>query len=105
MLKIFPQLRDVKIDHAWGGTLGITYNRIPHFEARDDGIINISGYSGSGVHMATMAGQLAAEAIDGQMARFDVMRKLPTPKFPGGAALRWPLLPLALTWYALRDLI
>jgi len=103
MLKVFPQLSDKRIDYAWGGTLAITYNRLPHFEFRKDGIINISGYSGSGVHMATMAGKLASEAIDGQLARFDIMAKLPTPKFPGGAALRWPLLPLALTWYSMRD--
>lgn len=103
MLEIFPQLKDAKIDHAWGGTLAITMKRVPHFEFRKDGIINISGYSGSGVHMATMAGKLVAEAVNGQMARFDIMSQLPTPKFPGGAALRWPLLPMALTWYAMRD--
>ena len=27
----------------------------------------------------------------------------PAPAFPGGAALRSPLLVLAMTWYALRD--
>jgi gamma-glutamylputrescine oxidase len=53
--------------------------------------------------MATMAGKIVAEAVNGQMAKFDIISKLPTPKFPGGAALRWPLLPLALTWYAMRD--
>ncbi|MEM9331310.1 MAG: FAD-binding oxidoreductase [Pseudomonadota bacterium] len=105
MLKVFPQLSDVRVDFAWGGTLAITMNRVPHFEFRSDGIINISGYSGSGIHMATMSGKIAAEAINGQMSKFDIMSKLPTPKFPGGAALRWPLLPLALTWYALRDRI
>jgi len=103
MLQVFPQLKNVKIDYAWGGTLAITYKRLPHFEFRKDGIINISGYSGSGVHMATMAGKIVAEAVNGQMAKFDIMSQLPTPKFPGGAALRWPLLPLAMTWYALRD--
>lgn len=103
MLQIYPQLKDARIDYAWGGTLAITYKRLPHFEFRNDGLINISGYSGSGIHMATMAGKIAAEAVNGQMAKFDIMSKLPTPKFPGGAALRWPLLPLALTWYAMRD--
>ena len=103
MLKIFPQLKDAKIDYGWGGTLAITFNRLPHFEFRKDGILNISGYSGSGVAMATMAGKIAAEAVHGHMAQFDVMSALPTPKFPGGAALRWPLLPLAMTWYSLRD--
>lgn len=103
MLQVYPQLKDVKIDYAWGGTLAITYKRLPHFEFRNNGIINISGYSGSGVHMATMAGKIVAEAINGQMAKFDIISQLPTPKFPGGARLRWPLLPLALTWYAMRD--
>jgi gamma-glutamylputrescine oxidase len=103
MLQVFPQLKDARIDYAWGGTLAITYKRLPHFEFRKDGIINISGYSGSGVHMATMAGKIVAEAVNGQMAKFDIISKLPTPKFPGGARLRWPLLPLALTWYAMRD--
>jgi gamma-glutamylputrescine oxidase len=28
---------------------------------------------------------------------------LPQRAFPGGTALRWPLLVLAMTWYALRD--
>ena len=103
MEKTYPQLKGVRIDYAWGGTLAITVNRLPLFEFRQNGIVNISGYSGSGVHMATMAGRIVAEAIDGQMARFDVMSGLPTPSFPGGSALRWPLLPLAMTWYALRD--
>ncbi|MEM7288900.1 MAG: FAD-binding oxidoreductase [Pseudomonadota bacterium] len=103
MLQIFPQLKYAKIDYAWGGTLAITMNRLPHFEFRKDGIINISGYSGSGVHMATMAGKIVAEAVNGQMGKFDIMSQLPTPSFPGGARLRWPLLPLALSWYAMLD--
>ncbi len=44
-----------------------------------------------------------AEAAIGQAARFDVMAKLPTTRFPGGTALRAPLLTLAMSWYALRD--
>ena len=103
MLTVYPHLKDVKIDFGWGGTLAITMNRLPHFDFRSNGVINISGYSGSGVHMATMAGKIVSEAVNGQMAKFDIMSQLPTPKFPGGAALRWPLLPLALTWYAMRD--
>jgi len=103
MLTVFPQLEDMRIDYAWGGTLGITPKRLPHLEFRKNGIVSVSGYSGSGIHMATMAGKLAAEAIGGQMERFDIMAKLPTPKFPGGRHLRWPLLPLALSWYALKD--
>ncbi|GAB5435830.1 NAD(P)/FAD-dependent oxidoreductase [Falsiruegeria mediterranea] len=103
MLEIFPQLSDVRIDHAWGGTLGITMNRMPHFERLRGNILSLSGFSGHGVAMASLAGQIAAEAIAGQAERFDLMASVPTPRFPGGAALRSPLLVLAMLWYSFRD--
>lgn len=103
MLEIYPQLADVSIDYGWGGTLAITMNRLPMVERLAGNILSASGYSGSGVALATGAGELLAEAIDGVASRFDVMSQLPTPVFPGGTALRSPLLVLAMTWYALRD--
>lgn len=53
--------------------------------------------------LATLAGKLMAEAVQGTAGRFDVFASLPQPRFPGGARLRWPLLVLAMSWYALRD--
>ncbi len=103
MLEIFPQLAATEITHAWGGTLGITLNRMPHFESLAGNILTASGYSGHGVALATLGGKLAAEAIAGQAERFDLMASVPTPAFPGGAALRWPLLVLAMVWFSLRD--
>ncbi|MDI3336240.1 FAD-binding oxidoreductase [Defluviimonas aestuarii] len=103
MLEIYPQLRDIKITHAWGGTLGITLNRMPHFERLTGNILSASGYSGHGVAMATLGGKLAAEAIAGQAERFDLMAQVPTPAFPGGVAFRWPLLVLGMVWFSLRD--
>jgi gamma-glutamylputrescine oxidase len=105
MVEIFPQLQDVKIDYAWGGTLGITMNRMPHFEryGTSGNIISVSGFSGSGVAMGTLSGQMAAEAIAGQAERFDLMANVPTPKFPGGPLMRQPLLILAMLWYSMRD--
>ena len=47
--------------------------------------------------------KIAAEAIAGQAERFDLMASVPTPSFPGGVALRWPLLVLAMVWFSLRD--
>ena len=103
LLEIFPQLKDTRIDHAWGGTLGITLNRLPHFERLAGNVLTASGYSGHGVALATLGGRLAAEAIAGQAERFDLMASVPTRPFPGGTALRWPLLVLAMVWYSLRD--
>ena len=103
MLEIFPQLADARIDYAWGGTLAITMNRMPHFERLAGNILSLSGYSGHGLAMATLAGQVASEAIAGQAERFDLMARVPSPRFPGGAALRSPLLVLAMVWFSLRD--
>lgn len=103
LTEIFPQLKDVEIAHAWGGTLGITMNRMPHYERIGGNILTMSGFSGSGVALATLSGQIAADAIAGQAERFDIMARVPTLKFPGGPALRSPLLVLAMLWYSLRD--
>ena len=101
--EIFPQLKGVEIDYAWGGTLGITMNRMPHFERLSGNILSLSGFSGHGVAMASLAGEIAAETIAGQAERFDIMAKVPGMPFPGGPALRSPLLMAAMLWYSLRD--
>ncbi|MEE9428974.1 MAG: FAD-binding oxidoreductase [Paracoccaceae bacterium] len=103
MVEIFPQLKDVQIDYAWGGTLGITMNRMPHFARLQGNVISSSGYSGHGIAMATLGGKLAAMAIAGQAEKFDFMANVPTHKFPGGVTMRWPLLVLAMVWFSLRD--
>jgi len=103
MLEVFPQLAETRIEYAWGGTLAITMDRLPHFARPAPGILSVSGYSGHGVGMATLAGKLASEAIAGQAERFDVLATIPRPRFPGGTKLRTPLLTLAMLWYGLRD--
>ncbi|WP_050527648.1 NAD(P)/FAD-dependent oxidoreductase [Pseudorhodobacter aquimaris] len=103
MLEVYPHLRDVKIDYAWGGTLAITRNRMPCLIRTHPNVVSAAGYSGHGVAMATLAGKLLAQTVQGQASGFDVLAALPQPRFPGGATLRWPLLAAAMTWYGLRD--
>ena len=101
--RIYPQLADVKIDYAWGGTLAITLNRMPCFIRPAQNVLSASGYSGHGVAIATLAGRILAEAVAGQNERFDLMAAIPQTAFPGGPGFRWPLLLLAMTWYSIRD--
>jgi len=103
MLRVFPHLRDVPLDYAWGGTLAITMKRMPYLARLAPNMLSASGYSGHGVGTAVHAGKLMAQAIQGQAEGFDLMASVPAPRFPGGAGLRSPLLALAMTWFAMRD--
>lgn len=103
MLRVYPQLANTNIDYAWGGTLAITLNRMPHFGRLEDNVFYAQGYSGHGVPTATMAGKLLAEAVAGTAERFDVMADYPTHTFPGGTLLRWPGLVAGMLYYSLRD--
>ena len=85
MLEIFPQLAGAKIDYAWGGTLAITMNRMPNFARLAPNILSASGYSGHGVAMASLAGEILAETIQGTAERFDLFGTTTPPRFP-----RWP---------------
>ncbi len=103
MADVYPEIARRPVTHAWGGTLAITPHRMPVFQRVGPHLLAISGWSGSGVHMATMGGAIAAEAIAGVTERWDLMARLPTPAFPGGDWFRAPLLVVAMTLAAIRD--
>lgn len=105
MLRVYPQLAGTRIDYAWGCLLDITLNRAPHFGRLQPNVYFLQGFSGHGIALAGMAGQLAAEAIAGTSERFDLLARLPHRDFPGGMWLRRPSLVLAMLWYRLRDLL
>jgi gamma-glutamylputrescine oxidase len=102
---VFPQLRGVGIDYEWGGTLSVTMNRMPKFGHVGQGIYYAEGYSGHGVAMANLGGQLIAEAILGRPERFDQMATLKQRTFPGGRWLRWPGLVAGMLFYTFLDRI
>lgn len=103
LAQIYPALADIPFTHAWGGTLAITMNRMPCFMRPTPNALSASGFSGHGVALATLAGQQMADAIRGQADGFDTMASLPSPRFPGGQYLRWPMLVAGMSWYSLRD--
>src|SRR5574342_448359 len=48
MIAVFPQLRDVEIEYAWGGTLGFSFDLMPH-AGETNGLYYAMGYAGHGV--------------------------------------------------------
>jgi len=64
MISVYPQLRDAKVEYAWGGTLDFCFDTMPH-AGRVDGMYFAVGYAGHGVAMATYLGAKIAEQISG----------------------------------------
>jgi len=105
MINVFPQLSGARIDFAWGCLLDITLNRAPDFGRLAPNVYYLQGFSGHGMGLAGIAGELVSEAMAGCAERFDVFARLPHRSFPGGMLLRRPALALAMLWYRLRDLL
>ena len=102
--KIYPFLKGVKIDYAWGGKLAITMNRLPFFTTlHNEKVISAQGYSGQGVALASYSGKLVSEKITGNGETFDIMAKIPRKSFPGGRFLRNPSMKLGMLYYSLMD--
>ena len=103
MRRVFPQLTDTEIEYVWGGYVDISLNRAPHWGRLTPNIWFAQGFSGHGVAATGLAGKLIAEAVRGQSERLDLFSRIEHRPFPGGRALRTPLLVAAMAWYKLRD--
>ncbi|MCE4069819.1 MULTISPECIES: NAD(P)/FAD-dependent oxidoreductase [Pseudomonas] len=103
MLKVFPQLKDVKIDFAWTGNFLLTLSRLPQVGRIGDNIYYSQGCSGHGVTYTHLAGKLLAEVLRGQAERFDAFATLPHYPFPGGRMFQVPFSAIGAWYYTMRD--
>lgn len=64
--ELFPQLRDVRLSHAWGGNLGMARRFRPHMLRDSRNRIALSGgYGGEGVGATNLGGRTLADLILG----------------------------------------
>ncbi|WP_439589246.1 NAD(P)/FAD-dependent oxidoreductase [Hydrogenophaga sp.] len=105
MALVFPALREVPTEFVWGGFVDISMNRAPDFGRLGHNLYYLQGFSGHGVALTGLAGQLVAEAVAGQAERFDVYARLRHSRFPGGPLLRTPSLAMGMLWHRLRDVL
>jgi gamma-glutamylputrescine oxidase len=103
MVEVFPELAGTPVDYVWGGFVDISMNRAPDFGRLGDNLYYLQGFSGHGVALTGLAGQLVADAVVGQAERFDVFTRLKHHEFPGGALLRTPSLALGMLWHRMKD--
>ena len=102
MIGVYPQLRDTKVEYAWGGTLDFCFDTMPH-TGQMDGIYFAVGYAGHGVAMATYQGQRMADAIvEGKTD--NPFTEIPFPGAPLGLYNGRPwFLPFAGAYYKVLD--
>ena len=103
MLKVYPQLKGVRVEHAWSGLMSYARHKMPQVGRLPDGLWYGMGFGGHGVAPTTLAGELLAGALTGeggplrQYARWG----LPWTGGPAGLAAAQ-----ATYWYyGLRDLL
>jgi glycine/D-amino acid oxidase-like deaminating enzyme len=102
MIDVYPQLRDVKVEYVWGGTLDFAFDIMPH-AGQIDGLYYAVGYAGHGVAMATWQGQQMAHIIAGEKPDNPFVG-IPFPGAPLGLYNGKPwFLPFAGAWYKFLD--
>ncbi len=105
MLKIYPQLRDVKIEYEWGGNIGIVLNRIPALGRINNNVYYCQGYSGHGVNATHIMGEIMADAITGTMEKFDLFANMKHFRIPGSQWLGNQIIALGMLYYRIKDLL
>jgi gamma-glutamylputrescine oxidase len=103
LAKVFPSLKGVRVDFAWSGNCAISFSRVPQMGRLGPNTYYAAGYSGHGVVGSHLFGRILAEAVHGDLTRFDVFAKVPWLPFPGGRRFRVPYSVLGSWWYGLRD--
>jgi glycine/D-amino acid oxidase-like deaminating enzyme len=105
MMQVYPQLKDVKVEYVWGGTLDFAFDQMTHV-GEEDGMFYALGYAGHGVAMATYLGATVAEAMLKGNIKEHPFAKFNFPSAPLGLYNGNPwFLPFAGLWYKILDWI
>jgi gamma-glutamylputrescine oxidase len=103
MLGVYPQLAGVNIDYSWGGKVGIPFNRVPQLGKTSSNVFYSQGYSGHGVNVTHLAGQIMAEAVAGTLERFDVFANIDPVIIPGTHRFANQMVALGVLYYQIKD--
>ena len=101
LVRIFPELSDIKVTHSWFGTVAYTFDELAHTGCHD-GIYYSMGYCGSGVSMASYLGMRLGQKVLGLAEGKTAFDDLPFPTKPLYTGNPW-FLPAVVSWYRWRD--
>jgi len=103
MGRIFPQLRAVRIDHAWVGWVAYTFDRMPHLGVHE-GVHYCMGYCGQGVPLAPYFGMKIGQQIAGLKEGRTALDGLAFPARPYYFGTPWFLAPSVFAYRTLDAL-
>lgn len=103
LARLYPQLANVRIDYAWGGTIGVPVNRVPQLGRLGPGVFYCQGYSGHGVNVTHLAGRIMADAVAGTFEQFDLFANIKPFIVPGAATFTKPMITLGMMYYQIKD--
>ena len=66
LLRVYPQLRGVKVTHAWSGLMSYARHSMPQIGRLPDGLWHAIGFGGHGVAPTTLGGEVLAQAMTGE---------------------------------------
>jgi glycine/D-amino acid oxidase-like deaminating enzyme len=92
MARIFPQLKSVRVSHAWVGWVAYTFDTLPHL-GQHDGIYYCMGYCGQGVPLAPYFGKRIGQQMLGLKEGCTALDGLPFPSRPYYHGKPWFLAP------------
>ena len=103
MLKIFPYLKDVKIDLAWGGPMACSPNLFPQLGSlpQHPNVFFVQGYSGFGVTPSHIICKVLAEGMSEGSARYDLISSVRRSQVFGKDQIRPLLLTAGKSWHQL----
>jgi glycine/D-amino acid oxidase-like deaminating enzyme len=101
LLRVHPQLAGRRIDYAWGGNVGFTFDRMPHVGRTKDGVTYAMGCCGTGVALMTHLGTAVGEWLAGGEA--PTLSKLRFPLVPAPYEGRPWFLPVVGEWFRFQD--
>ena len=101
MVRIFPDLADVRISHSWAGFVAYTFDEMMHAGERD-GLFYAMGYCGSGVGMAGYLGTRIGQQVLGRAEGATAFDNLPFESRPYYWGNPWFLAP-SVAYYRWKD--
>ncbi len=105
MLKVYPQLKDVKIEYEWGGMIGIVLNRIPAVGRINNNVYYCQGYSGHGVSATHAMSEVVSDAVTGTMEKYDLFADMGHFRLPGSQWVGNQIIALGMLYYKMKDML